>query len=253
MEEPQELWVALIGSAPSSVKAAPYHDPRWRMYGCSPGAYGVAARIDEWFELHAWEPGMPWFSPEYVQWMTNLPKIGRTLWTGGQTPVEGAKVFDHQGVLDEFDPHRWFCTSSLFWMMGHAIQQGAKKIGLWGVDMAATEEYEMQRAGIHFLTYIARSRGIEVGVPMESDLFTPRFRYGIDEWTHSFRKTRARMAELTSRRAQSEAEHKAKEAETYFLKGAIDDLKYNSQTWADKGTHTGPVAIPKDLTRGPTS
>jgi hypothetical protein len=44
----------------------------------------------------------------------------------------------------------------------------------------------MQRAGIHFMTYKAYALGIEVGAPPESDLFTPRFRYGADEWTHSF-------------------------------------------------------------------
>jgi hypothetical protein len=236
-----ELKVALVGSAPASVRGAPYHDPSWTIYGCSPGVYGVAPRVDEWFETHLWEPGQPWFSPEYVQWLTALPGRDVKLWVGGQIDqIPGANLYPFDEVLAEFDPNRWFCTSSLFWMMARAIRQGATKIGFWGVDMAATEEYEMQRAGIHFLTYIARSRGIEVGCPPESDLFTPRFRYGADEWTHSFRKLRSRQQELASRLAQAEAQEKQGHDMALFLKGAMDDGTYMAQTWADKGTYTGP-------------
>lgn len=236
-----ELKIALVGSAPASVRAAPYHDPSWRIYGCSPGVYGVAPRVDEWFETHLWEPGQPWFSPEYVQWLTNLPNRGVKLWVGGPVDqIPGANLYPFDEVLNEFDPNRWFCTSSLFWMMARAIRQGATKIGFWGVDMAATEEYEMQRAGIHFLTYIARARGIEVGCPPESDLFTPRFRYGADEWTHSFRKLRARKQELQGRIQQAEAQARQAGEMALFLKGAMDDCTYMEQTWADKSTYTGP-------------
>ena len=246
-----EVKIALVGSAPSSSRNAPYGDPSWRIYGCSPGLYGVAQRIDEWFELHLWEPGQPWFSPEYVQWLNNLPKRGATLWTGRHdpdgpdqpSPVEGGKVLPYREILAEFDPQGWFCTSSLFWMMAMAIKAGATKIGFWGVDMAASEEYEAQRAGIHFMTYVAQYRGIEVGVPHESDLFTPRFRYGIDEWTHSFRKTRARDAELAARCADAQHRLTAAQNEVAFLSGARDDLNYMRQTWANRSTFTGPVTI----------
>lgn len=243
-----ELKVALVGSAPSSCRIAPYSDPSWSIWGCSPGLFGVAPRINAWFELHLYEPGQPWFSPEYCQWLKNLPSKGVTLWTGA--PVEalpGSQVLPAQELLEEFDPHRWFCTSSLFWMMAGAIAAGAKKIGLWGVDMAAAEEYELQRSGIHHMTYIARQRGIEVGVPMESDLFAPRFRYGIDEWTHGFRKVRARRAELTARQTECMAMAQAKQQEAAFVTGALDDMKYMHETWMDRADHTGPLKAPRTL------
>ncbi len=240
-----ELKIALVGSAPSSSRAAPYQDPSWQIWGCSPGLYGVAPRVNAWMELHLFEPGQPWFSPEYCQWLGALPDRGVTLWTGAPVPaLPGSQVLPHQALLDEFDPNRWFCTSSLFWMMAMAIKAGASKIGLWGVDMAADEEYEMQRAGIQYLTYIAKARGIEVGVPPESDLFTPRFRYGIDEWTHSYRKLRARNAELAARLREAEAQAAQQTQAAYFIKGAINDLKYCGDTWADKAEYTGPIGAP---------
>lgn len=253
--------VALVGSAPSSVRMAPYQDPSWQIYGCSPGVYGIAARVNEWFELHRWEPGQPWFSPEYVQWMTALPQRGAVLWTGGPVPsVPGSHVFPFDEVLAEYDPQCWFCSSSLFWMMARAIEairDEAKaqdrpidpahdKIAFYGVDMAADSEYEMQRAGIHFMAYKAQALGIEVGAPMESDLFTPRFRYGADEWTHAYVKMRARRAELEQRMQQAEQQMNAARDGMHFLKGALEDLKYCGDTWADKRTHTGPMPTTRE-------
>jgi hypothetical protein len=246
--------IALVGSAPASVRMAPYSDPTWQIYGCSPGVYGVAARVTEWFELHRWEPGQPWFSPEYVQWMTALPQRGATLWVGGVVPsIPESKIYPFDEVLADYDPQRWFCSSSLFWMMARAIEaikdeaaaagrtisSEHDKIAFYGVDMAAESEYEMQRAGIHFMAYRAAALGIEVGAPPESDLFTPRFRYGADEWTHSFVKMRARRAELEARMKQAEEQMQAARDGMYFLKGAVEDLKYCHETWADKGAYLG--------------
>jgi hypothetical protein len=251
------LKIALVGSAPSSCRGAPYNDAAWNIYGCSPGLYGVATRVTEWFETHLWEPGATWFSPEYVQWLHALPKRGVTLWVGGPTGVEGALIFPFDQVLATYDPQRWFCSSSLFWMMARAIEaikdeaaeQGRSinhtvdKIAFYGVDMAAGEEYEMQRAGIHFLTYAAQALGIEVGAPHESDLFTPRFRYGADEWTHAYRKMRQRRGELQQRLAVAEATARQSQDAAHFLKGALEDLGYMHDTWADKSAHLGPPVI----------
>ena len=77
--------IALMWSAPSSIALAPFDDPNWEIWGCSPGLYGSLIqrnRVPEaWFELHRWEPPVlgkadqqvPWFSPEYVAWMGQLP------------------------------------------------------------------------------------------------------------------------------------------------------------------------------------
>lgn len=250
--------IALVGSAPASVRAAPYQDPNWKIYGCSPGVYGVAARVDEWFEQHLWEPGQPWFSPEYVQWLTALPGRGVTLWVGGPIlSIPGAKRYPFDQVLAEYDPQQWFCSSSLFWMMarameaikdeakaqGRAIDATHDKIAFYGVDMAADSEYEMQRAGIHFMAYKAAALGIEVGAPPESDLFTPRFRYGADEWTHSYRKMRARRSELEHRKQAAEVAARQNADMAMFLNGALEDLKYCGDTWADKQPHLGPAVI----------
>jgi hypothetical protein len=65
--------------------------------------------------------------------------------------------------------------------------------------------------------------------------------YGIDEWTHAYRKMRARKIELDARRVAASNQMMQSQQEAQFLIGALSDLKYYHDTWADKGTYTGPL------------
>lgn len=238
------LQFALIGSAPASIQQAPYQDPNWQIWGCSPGAYGVVprGRSNIWWELHRYEPGQPWFSPEYCQFLRDHPCVAVSKIV---SQIPNGFIPDRDAITAKYG--KFFFTSSVAWMMVYAMEiieaagfPPGSKIGLWGVDMAANEEYEGQRAGLHHFAQMARDRGIEVGVPHTSDLFTPRFLYGFDEQTHSFVKMRARKNELEQRLmgAQQIAQQKADEAA--FLRGALDDLNYCFQTWADKSEYVEP-------------
>ena len=232
--------VALIGSAPSSIRNAPYHDPSWEIWGCSPGAYGVIprGRSNQWWELHVWEPGQVWFSPEYCQFLKDHPHV---VVSKAVDDLPNGKVLNYQYLVNKYGPY--FFTSSIAWMMAAAIEAGAEKIGLWGVDMAANEEYEAQRAGLHYFAQIAQGLGIEVGVPKESDLFRPRFLYGIDENTHAFTKVRARRAELHARLSEENMKLDQAKQGIQFLNGALDDLNYMHQTWVDRSEWCGPPVL----------
>lgn len=235
-----ELKIALIGSAPSSVRNAPYHDPSWQVWGCSPGAYGVVpkGRSNIWWELHRYEPGQPWFSPEYCQFLHDHPMV---MVAEKVADIPNGYVLPVKDLTDKYSPY--FFTSSIAWMMATAIELGAKKIGLWGIDMAANEEYEAQRSGLHYFALIAAQKGIEVGVPPESDLFRPRFLYGVDEITHSHVKLRARRNELLQRQQSLQQEVAAKTGELHMINGALDDLNYMTNTWPDKSEWISPPKI----------
>ncbi|MEK9736777.1 MAG: hypothetical protein VW239_05600 [Candidatus Nanopelagicales bacterium] len=240
----EELKIALIGSAPASVRLAPYHDPSWQVWGCSPGAYGVVpkGRSNIWFEMHRYEPGQTWFSPEYCQFLREHPCV---VVAEARPEIPNGIVLDYQELVRKYSPY--FFTSSLAWMMAYAIEMKATKIGLWGVDMAANEEYEAQRAGLHYFALLAAKAGIEVGTPPESDLFRPRFLYGIDELTHSHNTIRARREELNFRLQAAEQAVQQKQIEASFIRGALDDLNYCFQTWPDKTDWRSPPALIHDL------
>lgn len=248
--------IAIIGSAPSSIRLAPYGDPDWQIYGCSPGAYHVVSRVTAWFELHRWEPPtvgrpdkqVPWFSPEYVQWMAKQPLV----WVSDPAALSdlpSGKLLAWEELCERYG-HYWF-TSSIAWMMATAIdairadrttREGETQdaIGFWGVDMSATEEYSQQRMGCQFFAQLAWSMGIQVIVPPESDLLVPAPLYGVSETWHRSIKLRARRSELEQRLAANLAAKERTLHEELFLRGALDDMTYQQQTWIHEGEAKGP-------------
>jgi len=251
--------IALIGSAPSSIRLAPYADPTWQIWGCSPGVYSVAGRTDEWFELHRWEPGVigrpdtqkPWFSPEYVAWMAKKPIV----WMNQPVPeIPGSRALPVDDLIDRYGSY--FFTSSIAWMFALALERiraewaqadaaGQPRpeaaIGLFGIDMAATEEYGDQRTGCQFFATIAHALGILLVVPPESDLLLPKPLYGIGESTPMAIKLTERRRELTARIAQAEAMQQQARDQVMFLKGALDDLDYHWHTWLHEGVAKAPA------------
>lgn len=59
----------------------------------------------------------------------------------------------------------WF-SSSISWLFGHAILEGATDIGLWGIDLEAGEEYLAQFYGCRFFIDLARNIGVNVHLPL---------------------------------------------------------------------------------------
>lgn len=230
--------IGILGSAPSSLGLAPYKDPAWTFWGCSPGVYGIAPRTEVWFEMHLWEPGQPWFSPEYCAFIRNYP--GQVYMSAPCPEVKNCVVYPIEEMEELFGPYFW--TSSVAYMMALAITKAPEEIGLWGVDMAATEEYGYQRAGCQYLAMLASLRGIRVTVSPQSDLFVPPPKYGFIEQTHMYLKARARMIELNGRKQACEQAAQAKTQETAFLQGAIDDLTYVVNTWPGIAEERDPTA-----------
>jgi len=250
--------IAILGSAPSSVNLAPYSDPSWQIFGCSPGVYAVAPRVDAWFELHRWEPGVigkaatqvPWFSPEYVAWMSKQPNV----WMYDAVPeIPGSKRLPVDDLTAKYGTY--FFTSSIAFMLACAIEDILEdraitgdmgQISLYGVDMAANEEYGYQRAGCQHFILLAIDLGIEVYVPPESDLLRPMPLYGISESSHWMIKNTARRKELEGRLAQANNQLEQAKHSIAFLQGALDDMKYQMDTWSEdrqgRGTSAGILA-----------
>ena len=210
--------IVLLGTAPASMQLAPFGNPEWEIWACSPGTCG-APRIDKFFELHRWEPGQPWFGEAYVNFLQNFP--GEVIMGSHEPSVKNCKVIEWERLVRDWGPYNF--TSSLAWMCAMAIEARPAKIAFYGVDMAATTEYHDQRMGCAHFAVEAQKRGIEVGVPPESDLLRPPALYGICEHSHAWIKQTIRARELTTRLKASMANHAQAAEEIGFLKGAMDD------------------------------
>jgi hypothetical protein len=231
--EPAPLKVALIGTAPSSRLLAPFNDPSWKIWACSPGNMNNLPRADVWFEIHAnllW-PECKHYGEPYLKWLSEL-KI--PLYMQDQSQVKNALIFPRDELIKEFGPY--FFTSSFAWMLGFAMMQGAKEINLYGIDMASHDEYMVQRQGTQALFVEAAKRGIKCWAPPESDIMQPPGLYGYSDVTQFGRKTLARRAELQSRinvcnqeLAQAQNVVASKTADLRYLQGALEDTVYYTE------------------------
>jgi hypothetical protein len=184
-------------------------------------------KFDKFFELHRWEKHQPWFSEGYVDFLRNFD--GEVIMSEAVPEVKGCALLPWQYLVSKYGPY--FFTSSLAWMMAMAIEAGAKKIGLYGVDMAATTEYLDQRLGCQYFAQLAVSKGIEVGVPPESDLLRPAPLYGICETSHAWIKQRSRNIEINGRLKDAQERYKTAHDEIHFLQGVLDDQDWQLHSW----------------------
>jgi hypothetical protein len=230
--EPLPLKIALIGTAPSSRMLAPFGDPSWKIWACSPGNQNTLPRADAWFELHGnllW-PECASYGEPYIEW---LKRLTIPVYMQDQRFVPNALTFPKEEMVKEFG--RDFFTSSFAWMMAFAISQGAKEIGLYGIDMASRDEYILQRPGFYFFRHMAQQRGIKVTAPNESDIMQPPGLYAYSEVTPMGRKILAREKEIKDRLAGMKNEFGRLQQNIAYLEGACEDLDYIKSIWLGQG------------------
>lgn len=188
--------IAICGSNPATKLSAPFHDPEWLIYSCSPdnSPYGMGAgkgplpRVDHLFEVHAplEHPSRP---AAYLMWVAQQPLVwmrdARALQSG---MFKGARPYPEQRLFGTLTKMRdgsvvptgdgEFCptafTSSISYILAKAIldcqEQDIKQIALFGILQSAEEEYKNQRQGTQYMLWEARRRGIKTLVAPESRL-----------------------------------------------------------------------------------
>lgn len=230
--------IAIVGAAPSSRDLAPYHDPSWHIWACSPSNKDGPKRIDTWFELHAladlvspqWAP----WAKGYIEWMR--AQKGRVMMQEVNSVVPNAERFPKDEIVAEHGPA--FLSSSIAWMTALAIREKASEIGIWGVDMTAGSEYDYERPGCKYWIAKAREAGIKVFIPDESDLDFPAPLYGFGDASPMARKLKMHSLELQQRIDGVVAElnrcdqHKADLLREHaHLSGAVEEVNFIRKTF----------------------
>lgn len=205
--------IAIVGTAPSSRMQAPFDDKEWQIWACSPGiaenhqTFCDLPRFDAWFELHRFnEPALAdklnaVGLEAYRVWMRQLAADGVKVIT--QEPIDGGTRYPIEDMIEKFG--RYF-TNTISYMIAYAIEAGATDIMLTGVDMAAIDEYGSQRPSCEYHLGIAQGRGINVTIPLVSDLLKCRKMYAFDPEDAYGAKCKARQAELSGRVNQAKHE-----------------------------------------------
>lgn len=241
--------IAILGTSSSSMALAPFKDQSWAIWGCSPGAYPLCAqnRSDVWFEPHRWlptSPGQfgapgtkPWFSPEFHAFLK--AHKGPVFMSEVHESIPMCIRIPFEDLIEKYGPYFW--TSTISYMIAMAIDQlqdRARKgeqvaIGLWGVDMAASEEWSYQRPGCQHFIGLAMSLGINIVLPQESDLMRPPTMYGIGELNPRHIRLTARKAEAEAQKAHLQQQHDEIIKRSMQVTGIIGELEYMLGAWTD--------------------
>lgn len=186
VEAPAKLaGIAVLGSHPATVATAPFDQPDWLIYACSPHNITMRSlpRWDQWFEVHAVAADQT----RPYEYLRGLEQQAREKHERGENPVvwmrdrEAVKHFPGGTLYPEAEMKEKFCpflfSSSIAFMLAKAItdceRYGIKQIGLWGVLQASDQEYAYQRPGTQYFIWEATRRGIKVLAARESNLFEP--------------------------------------------------------------------------------
>lgn len=182
--------IGILGTAHSYLKA-PFSDSSWDLWACNSGA---PVRWDVWFQLH--DDKVLDQLPGHREWLAEQTKP--VYMQMASEAIPNAIPYPLTAMTAKYGT--WFLTSTIAFMLALALESsGLEEIGMWGVDMAASDEYRAQKPGVRFFLQLARLRGIKVTVPDESEVMVPGRLYGYEPSSWLEDKARARYAELAHR------------------------------------------------------
>lgn len=166
--------IAILGSNPATVMMAPFKDPRWIIWACSPHNYEKRQlpRFDEWFEVHPTLADQTRAYP-YLRWLETLPVV----WMRDDESIHlfpGAKRYPDEEMQARFGPFDF--TSSIALMQMRAIVECERlyaegkmpepKIAYFGIMQASPNEYTYQRPSIQHLAWEgAKEEREKLGLP----------------------------------------------------------------------------------------
>jgi hypothetical protein len=193
--------IALVGTAQSTMRDAPFDDDSWEIWTLGAGIE-FCKRIDKLFEMHtqhvleaagSWDGLFP-----------TMEKMKDKLILGHKNPLlPEATLYPLHDVVVEYGQ---YFTSSIAFMIAYAIEQQPEAIGLWGIDMMGDEEYIQQRACCEYLLGFARASGIVLSIADQSPLLQA-------ERIYAFEHTRLSAGINIMRRELNEGIAKATQAE----------------------------------------
>jgi hypothetical protein len=174
--------VAIVAKGPTNG-SAPWRDANWEIWGLPWVTY---PRVDLMFDVHTQAfadcAGVEWFRkdtwhPTFMAEHGNVPTYcepcRRHLFPAYRDyPLDAIK---------EWLPFHYL-ENSIAYQLAFAIHEEVDEIGMWGVHMWGSGEYQAERPSITYLVGLAQGRGIKVSNCPGSPLFMSIWaagRYGV--------------------------------------------------------------------------
>lgn len=233
--------VYIVGFAPS-WPLTPWDAPGAHYWGMN-ALHKVAGDKPwtAWFQLHDIERHHPNDRNEHLEWLANA-NIPVFMWAEHveKYQLPNAVPYPREEIVNAFGPWPYF-TNTVSWMTAFAIYQRYKKIGVYGVDMAQTEEHNSQRPSVEYFLGWASGAGIELDIPIISDLLKTPYLYGYNDDGGIFRtKLVARLEELNLRKAEMAQQRDQAQSVILQIMGAEEDVQYILRAWTEPNERLAP-------------
>jgi hypothetical protein len=230
--------VYIVGFAPSWVDT-PWDEQGSHYWGMN-ALHKLAPNQNwsAWFQLHDVKEHHPHDLDEHVEWLgsQNFPVY---MWEEHileySDRIPNAVPYPRQQILDKYGQ---YFTNTVSWMIALAIEVHFETIAVYGVDMAQDSEYQNQRPSCEYFLGWAKGAGIDLEIPKTSDLLKSPYLYGYQDGSVMTAKYRARLKELTERRAELERQRNAAHEGLLQVMGAAEDTSYWLRVWTQEETKT---------------
>jgi len=249
--------VAIVGFAPSSLHKAPWQDDSWEIWTLN-NIYssGIVSRWDRWFEMHKEFRAYPPFHDvrmdagaivrgdsrpvtgakvEHVDWLKAQTKDRPIYFLNDEPDIPAGLKYPLDKVLEwcEKEGVKPYFTNSISYMIALALVDGYTEIGVWGVDMAASGEYQQERPSVEYWLGVTKKYAT-VTLPPETELLKARL-YGYESDSEFMLKAKVRYNELMANHNKAvEQAKQAMDAANYF-RGAAEDCQYFITNWGNGG------------------
>lgn len=161
------LKVAIVGLSRSTHEQAPWDNHDWQIWGL-PWDEGYWPRMSRLFEMHDIKLLRSAQSKRPDGYMGRLRhEIDVPLYMQDKYFLNATR-FPFEEVAETIGKPYW--NSSIAYALSLAIHEKAEEIAIYGVDMAAEEEFFYQRPNIEYLIGLAVGKGIKVTIPEASPL-----------------------------------------------------------------------------------
>jgi len=216
--------IAICGTA-DSLAAAPFADKDWTVYICAPClTYTTTKRWDLVFEVH---------DENYVTDKVIAERLNKAdctvMMQKHYEQIPKSEPYPLEKVAEGY--HKNF-TNTIAFMIAYAVYEhklhgDVAEIGVWGVNMAANEEYNFQRPSCEYWLGIAEANGIKVVVHGDnSAVLKCHTIYGYDREWMFMREARTRKKQLEI--GEKELNQKVEEMKQHFWQqqGALKDVDW---------------------------
>lgn len=251
-EKPRKI--AIVGYT-MSQRQAPWDSPDWYVMGMNNMHTIVQnTRWDGWIDLH--DRRTIDGDPVHLAWLRELHTFPvYMLHPSPEFP--SSRPFPAGDLVARFGD---YFTNTVAWQVAWAITQvewaigDGAEIGVWGVDMAQGTEYAAQRPSCEYMIGVARGMGIDVTIPLTSDLLKTAAPYGSNASQALRAKLTEREHELGERIAHLDGQAGSLQGQLAQLRdmrnqmlGAQEQTAYLLGTWFPPETGPGATRAPNDL------